>query len=478
MFEFRKFFTTKHDYLPFQYRKDGKGSKLVVWSRWYWFIQSFFVGIPYPLYYSKFKIHGWENVPKDKPIIFAESHRNAFMDSLACVATHSTQIWQLARGDAFKNPIIGKLFIFWHILPIWRERDEPGSDTQEKNQNTFEACYDLLAHRASIGIYPEGDCINENHIRPIKKGICRIAFGAEEKYNYDLDIQIVPVGVSYTAADKFKHWAIIHFGKPVAVKDYIETYKATPAPAINNLKNDIEKAMQSTVVHIKKTPLFHEKDQLVTIYARHKILSEGRRYDPLSKLQEEQKTVSLVEQAEAFDHESLQHLPHDIKTYNGLMQKFNFRENTFDPAKQHPLSIFFMGFYFVIMFPLFIYGSVINYLPYIIPQKIVNKKIQQKIFHSSIRYVISLFMFTFYYVLLFFIIWEILGSVLSALIFLVSFPIAGHIAYYYWYDLKKWRSVQRFKRKKRQKNTDLQALLTLREKLTVMVRSFDEKLTG
>ncbi|MBK9554322.1 MAG: hypothetical protein IPO47_00555 [Bacteroidetes bacterium] len=44
------------------------------------------------------------------------------------------------------------------------------------------------------------------------------------------------------------------------------------------------------------------------------------------------------------------------------------------------------------------------------------------------------------------IVWSMLGSLLSALIFLVAFPISGNIAFYYWYDFKKWWSVIRFKR--------------------------------
>ena len=97
--------------------------KLHVWSTGYWLVQPFLVGIPYRFYYSKFQVNGWENVPEGKPVIFAISHRNAFMDSLAFVNTKSTQVWQLARGDAWNNKIAGNLFYFFHMLPIWRERD-------------------------------------------------------------------------------------------------------------------------------------------------------------------------------------------------------------------------------------------------------------------------------------------------------------------------------------------------------------------
>lgn len=144
------------------------------YTKGYWLVQPPLIAWFYKYYYSQFEIAGWENVPTDKPVLFAISHRNAFMDSLAFVNTKGTQVWQLARGDAFSKPAMRKLFYFFHMLPIWRERD--GVDTKSTNQPTFEACADLLKHNAMVGIYPEGNCINEEHIRPLKKGICRIAF--------------------------------------------------------------------------------------------------------------------------------------------------------------------------------------------------------------------------------------------------------------------------------------------------------------
>ncbi len=195
-----------------------KWGTLIIWDRWYSLLQPV-VAFFYRMYYNKFTIYGWENVDESKPTIFAISHRNAFMDSLAFVAAKNMQVFQLARGDAWKNNLLIKTFNFFHMLPVWRERDNV--DTKAMNEPTFETCYDILAHHAMIGIYPEGNCINEEHIRPLKKGICRIAFGAEEKYNYSLDIQIIPAGISYTGADKFKKWGVLNLGKSIPVLRYM-----------------------------------------------------------------------------------------------------------------------------------------------------------------------------------------------------------------------------------------------------------------
>lgn len=417
---------------------------LHVWSAGYWFVQPFLVGIPYRFYYSKFQLNGWENVPSDKPVIFAISHRNAFMDSLAFVNTKSTQVWQLARGDAWNNKMAGNIFYFFHMLPIWRERD--GGDTKELNEPTFNACADILSKNGMIGIYPEGNCIDEEHIRPLKKGICRIAFLAEERYNFELDVHIIPVGISYSASEKFKKWQLVNVGKPILLRSYSDSYKSNPAHAINDLKESIENGLKEVTLHVEHSHYHHDIVAMSQMYARHQLLEKDEKYEPLSKLLAEKRIAGKLENYRHVDATGMKDLVHDFHLYKKELQNHNFRENTFDKAKSHTFSIVFMAIYFLFFLPVFIYGSLINFIPYIIPKKYVEKKIKQTIFKSSAQYVIGLIVFPVYYLILTLIISQLLGSLFSALIFLISFPITGHIAFYYWYDFKKWRSVIRLRR--------------------------------
>lgn len=432
--------------------------KLHVWSTGYWLVQPFLVGIPYRFYYSKFQVNRWENVPEGKPVIFAISHRNAFMDSLAFVNTKSTQVWQLARGDAWNNKIAGNLFYFFHMLPIWRERD--GGDTKELNDPTFNACADILSKNGMVGIYPEGNCIDEEHIRPLKKGICRIAFLAEERYDFALDVHIIPVGINYSASQKFKKWQLVNVGKPILLKSYSESYKSNPALAMHDLKDAIENGMKEVTLHVDHSHYHHDIVGMSQMYARHHVLESGENYEPLSKLKAEKTIAAKLENYRQHDSEGMKELVHNFHTYKNELVLHNFRENTFDKAKHNTLSIVFMAIYFILFLPVFIYGFILNFIPYIIPQKYVEIKIKQSIFNSSAHYVIGLIVFPIYYLILTLIISQLLGSLFSALIFLISFPITGHIAFYYWYDLKKWRSVMRF----RGMNTvDKEKLMKLRD---------------
>lgn len=429
---------SKQPIIPFRERK------LRPYNIGYWLVQPLLISIPYRYYYSSFKTNGWEYVPTDKPVIFAINHRNAFMDSLAFVNTKSTQVWQLARGDAFNKPALANLFYFFHMLPIWREHD--GVDTVAMNQPTFDACADLLANNAMIGIYPEGNCINEMYIRPLKKGICRIAFLAEERYNFELDVHIIPVGIDYTGAEKFKKWQFVNFGKPILLKNYSAQYKANSALAINQLKDEIEAGLKTVSTHVEHGPHHENIVQLSEFYARYDVLNSGDKYEPLTRFNALKNITPKLEQLTHENPEEMGKLVHDFHAYNKVVADNNFRENTFDKSRQSPAVIFFMALYFIVLLPVFLFGAIVNYIPYRIPDIFATKKLKQKIFWSSIKYAFGLFLFPIYYLILTFIAKIILGSLLSALVFLVAFPISGNIAFFYWFDFKKWISVLQFKR--------------------------------
>jgi len=268
---------------------------------------------------------------------------------------------------------------------------------------------------------------------------------AEERYDFDLDVHIIPVGINYTGAEKFKKWQLINFGEPILLKKYSNEYKTNPALAINHLKDEIEQGMQVVTTHVSHGPIHEEMVELSEFYARHDVLSAGNKFEPITWFKAKKEITPKLEKLKNENPEALKNIVQDYNAYKAERNHYNFRENTFDKARQSGLAITFMALYFILLFPLFIYGLVINYLPYRIPQWYAENNLKQKIFWSSAKYAISCILFPVYYLILTLIVWSVLGSLLSALIFLVSFPIAGNLAFYYWFDFKKWWSIIRYK---------------------------------
>ena len=91
---------------------------------------------------------------------------------------------------------------------------------------TYGAVFDALNKGGAIGIFPEGGSHDRTDFLPLKAGFSIMALGAMAA-NPDLDVKLVPVGLSYFHAHKFRSRAVVEFGTPISVTpDLVEMYKA------------------------------------------------------------------------------------------------------------------------------------------------------------------------------------------------------------------------------------------------------------
>jgi glycerol-3-phosphate O-acyltransferase/dihydroxyacetone phosphate acyltransferase len=90
--------------------------------------------------------------------------------------------------------------------------------------------YDAVFHRLNeggcVGIFPEGGSHDRTELLPLKAGVAIMALGALAA-NPNCDLRIVPVGMNYFHAHKFRSRAVIEFGTPIEVpKELVEQYRA------------------------------------------------------------------------------------------------------------------------------------------------------------------------------------------------------------------------------------------------------------
>ena len=439
-----------------------KGKALPVWNWGYRFIQPPLIIIPFKFYYRKFDIAGWEHMPTDKPVLLAISHRNAFMDSLALVNTHYTQVWQLARGDAFNNPVLRRLFYFFHMLPIWRERDGAGADTKAENQSTYEACYDILKLNGMVGIYPEGDCINERHIRSLKKGICRIAFGAMEQFNWDLDLHIVPVGISYSHAPGFRETQLIQFGKPILAADYKHQWDLNQGNAINLLKEDIEASMKKLVVDIPKGHYHHDIDELAVMMSHRRC---GKNGSPLEILNEQRATVARLQQTISEHPEQMTELVRALHPYKRKTRELQLDEETLDEGKQRKATRWSVALALCLTLPLFLMGWITHALPVWLTRTAVKKVVKKDIFISSIRYAVGMLSLYLYYIILLLLGILLLPVAWWAIAGVLALPFLGVFAWEYQRRIRLFARVQKVRRLLRLRDTGIMEIYAHREKI-------------
>ncbi|HOW31024.1 MAG TPA: 1-acyl-sn-glycerol-3-phosphate acyltransferase, partial [Bacteroidales bacterium] len=147
-----------------------------------YYLLYFYSYLYYHIFYRWVTINGRENIPHNTPIIFAANHQNALMDALAMLYARKGKVVFLARADIFKSKFVASLLHFLKIMPVYRMRD--GYEALGQNEETFDNAANVLKHNTPIAMLPEGNHAGFKRLRPLKKGICRIAFMAEERSQF------------------------------------------------------------------------------------------------------------------------------------------------------------------------------------------------------------------------------------------------------------------------------------------------------
>lgn len=200
-------------------------------------------------YFRRVFVANWHRIPTDKPVFLAVNHANSFLDAIFLCVYRTKPIYSLARGDVFSKPWAAWLLRRFKMEPIFRAMDG-GLENAKKNDETTEVCRKLLHNGNTVLIFPEGICVPEKRLRPLKKGVSRMAMQIAADSDFALDLQIVPVGINYTQFGGWRGEVMVEVGEPIAVQDYAAMYAQQPAKAIKQLNEAIEQQLKENVLQI------------------------------------------------------------------------------------------------------------------------------------------------------------------------------------------------------------------------------------
>lgn len=404
--------------------------------------------------YFRTRAHNFKkNVPTDKIIIFAPNHQNALMDALALLATVNTEPVFLARADIFKKEAIAKILTFLRILPIYRIRD--GKENLANNDAIFQKTIDVLKNKNGLAILPEGTHGDQRKLKTLKKGIARIAFEAEEANNFELDIQIVPVGLDWTNYINFRSKLFVNYGEPIAVSDYYEEYKKNPPRGMNLLRERVAKELKKYMIHIESDTYYDMFDNIRYIYLPQMIQKlDFKNSKQPNNFYAQKEIIKNLDQYVESNPKEAKELSEKTAKYAELLNKLNFRHWVVQKSRYSNLGILFQAILMIVLMPVYLYGGIINYLPYKIPVW-VTKKIKDPQFISSVRDVAGLIIFTIFYLIIIIAGLFVFDTWWMKILFPLSLPLTGLFAFHYYIEVKKMFARIRYNFKTWRKNKDL-----------------------
>ena len=210
------------------------------------------------IYCRKIIVNDRAMLKKQGPLLLASNHPNSFLDAIILDILFKKPIWSLARGDVFKNKFISRILTALKMFPVYRVSE--GVENLNNNYETFESCKRIFREKGLVLIFSEGKCINEWHLRPLKKGTARLAINSWEE---NIPLQVLPVGINYSSFRRFGKNIIINFGD-IITKEHIP-WNTAGGIRYQTFNNKLKQQLNSLVFEInnqdkeKKQELLEKK---------------------------------------------------------------------------------------------------------------------------------------------------------------------------------------------------------------------------
>jgi len=188
-------------------------------------------------------------------MILACNHPNSFLDAVLMDILFEQPIWSLTRGDAFLNKTINNILFKLKMLPVYRPSE--GVENLSENYKTFDTCIELFKREQVVLIFSEGLCVNEWHLRSLKKGTARLAYKCVQE---NIPLKILPVGINYSAFKRFGKNLFVNLGNIFTTNDFD---KSLSDGVLNQaFNNKLQQELRPLVYEIEKDDKQKQKELL------------------------------------------------------------------------------------------------------------------------------------------------------------------------------------------------------------------------
>ena len=386
------------------------------------------VKISFRIFYPKTEIVNKEGFNYAAPAIIISNHPNTLIDPLNCAARSKEQVHFLANAGLFATPFTNWLFNKLYCVPIQRRIDTKGKPTN--NKEAFARCDAFLGDGGVLWIAPEGGSLMGRMLHPFKTGSARIALSAEDKKDFNLNMRIIPVGLNYDKPYKFRSSLLVNVGEAIAMKDYEQDYRDDPIKTVRAITAILQEKVRDLVIDTQNETEDTLVLQLQELYANSA---------PLSLKDSFSRTKEVIRQLRALEKEApikATQLQEQSTAYFERLAALGISDAGlawFMNGKTGNILFKLIGL--IIGFPFFLYGWLNNWLAAGIPGLLARNMKVYPAYEATIKIVASLLTFPLFY----FIQYKIIGLFFDSpwtWIYLLSLPIMGLFALWYWDQTK------------------------------------------
>ncbi|KAF2001883.1 CTR1 suppressor protein [Amniculicola lignicola CBS 123094] len=206
-------------------------------------------------------------------------------------------------------------------------------------QGVYDRVHDVLHKNGTIGIFPEGGSHDRTELLPLKAGVAIMALGTLAEFP-ECNLKIIPVGMNYFHAHKFRSRAVIEFGTPLEVSpDLVEMYKGGDRrDAIASVLETVRQGLMAVTVTAP------DYETLMLTQAVRRLYNTKGKDLPLGRIVELNRRLAQG-YAKYKDDPRVSGLKADVIDYNKKLLALNMRDHQVSYGKKRWINIFFLLIY-------------------------------------------------------------------------------------------------------------------------------------
>ncbi|MBG8554354.1 lysophospholipid acyltransferase family protein [Hymenobacter guriensis] len=412
------------------------------------------------VFFRQLEVRNPKRLQVPGPLLIVGNHPNTLMDPLVVAVNRRDPIAFLAKSTFFQNPILKAIMESGNSIPIYRRQDvETGAEklTPEQlaaqNEAIFGRCYDYFDRRGTIMIFPEGTSVQERRLRPLKTGAARIALGAEARRNFQLGLQILPLGINYFDPQRFRSDAFLNPGPTIRVADYADLYRQDPEAAADALTEEIRQRLEVRLVITRDAAEDELSQQVERTFGSHLNPDDDPTtlYDNFQLSRTVQQGILYFEQ---HDPARLAEVRGQLSAYLYELRQLGLTDEALESGRQRPGNRLSRAakatLRLVLGFPVYLYGAINNYLPYKLPSMVARRATKDAEFVAPIMLVTGMLTFSLAYVLQTLLVHHFTQDWRWTTLYALSLAPTGFYALSYWNNLetrvRRLRALRLFRR--------------------------------
>lgn len=364
------------------------------------------------IFYRNYEVAGFENIPRDRGVIFCANHVNALVDPILVQAASDKVMRPLARSGLFKKLWLKPVLSVIGAVPIYRSQDQ-GTDPSQ-NQDSFLRVYELLEEGEWIMIFPEGQSHSQSKIQKLKTGAARMALGTIERGN--AEPMLIPVGLTFTNKGSFRGNVLVYFGQPIDLSVPENTKADVHARVITRR---LTEGLRDVTINTENW----EDLELVSKIERFFSLRHGkyRKRNLFQRFQTLKRIISRHQLLRQQQPELVEQVTTDLRRFEQVCRSVGIKDYHLTVAYRPFLVIFYSLKILLILLvglPLFFWAVINSFIPFYLTRHLSRFFAKSSDQYDTTKILLGLFLFSIFWGLQIFFVYQYFGLKIMAVYFL------------------------------------------------------------